>query len=337
MNNTNTECERPSTWQRVALIVVTLSLLWHFVADANAEDAVSLPSKGYVVREVRDGLYWLSDGAYNTMFLVSSQGVIVVDPLPTLGARYLQAIAEVTDKKITHVIYSHEHTDHIGAASLMPRNAVIIAQQETADLLKQRKDPRRPVPTVTFQNHYTLKSGDQVLELRYTGVNHMPGNLFIYAPRQKVLMLVDVVYPGYMPYPNLGVATDVPGYIKAHRDALAYDFSEFVGGHVDRIGGRGDVEDSLQFALDLQQTAQQLLADKPFPAFLKEKGVDLSKSTWFAHDDYERDRVEQCYGRLIGKWGPRLQGADRFLRSHCWTMIVAIAIQMPPGAVVETR
>jgi len=37
-------------------------------------------------------------------------------------------------------------------------------------------------------------------------------------------MLVDVVYPGYMPYPNLGIAVDVPGYLKAHRDALTYDF-----------------------------------------------------------------------------------------------------------------
>src|SRR5262245_15500299 len=45
----------------------------------------SVKGPGYVLREVRDGLYWLSDGAYNTMFLVSSKGVVAVDPLPTLG------------------------------------------------------------------------------------------------------------------------------------------------------------------------------------------------------------------------------------------------------------
>jgi hypothetical protein len=54
------------------------------------------PEKGYVVQHVRDGLYWVSDGAYNTMFLVTSNGVIAVDAPPTLGPNYLRAIAEVT-------------------------------------------------------------------------------------------------------------------------------------------------------------------------------------------------------------------------------------------------
>jgi len=30
--------------------------------------------------------------------------------------------------------------------------------------------------------------------------------------------------PGWMPYKNLGIAADVPGYIPAHHEALSYDF-----------------------------------------------------------------------------------------------------------------
>ena len=33
-------------------------------------------SKGYLVEEIRDGLYLVTDGAYNTMFLTTGQGVI---------------------------------------------------------------------------------------------------------------------------------------------------------------------------------------------------------------------------------------------------------------------
>ncbi len=73
--------------------------------------------------------------------------MIAVDPLPTLGPRYLQAIASVTDKPVTHVIYSHEHTDHIGGAHLFPATATFIAQRDTATILARRHDPRRPVPT----------------------------------------------------------------------------------------------------------------------------------------------------------------------------------------------
>ncbi|HYV52000.1 MAG TPA: MBL fold metallo-hydrolase, partial [Candidatus Eisenbacteria bacterium] len=91
-----------------------------------------IPAKGYLLEQIRDDLYWVTDAAYNTMFLVTDNGVIAVDAPPTLGENYLKAIAEVTNKPVTHVIYSHAHIDHIGAAGIFPRNATYIAQQETA-------------------------------------------------------------------------------------------------------------------------------------------------------------------------------------------------------------
>ena len=159
--------------------------------------------KGYIVKEIRDGLYWVGDGSYNTMFLVHETGVIAVDAPITIGQKYLSAIADVTSKPITHVIYSHAHTDHIGSAGMFPKEAVIIAQEETAGLLKRYRDPRRPVPQVTFKDHYVLDVGGQVLRLDYHGPIHVAGNTFIYAPKQKVLMLVDVAFPGWIPYKNL--------------------------------------------------------------------------------------------------------------------------------------
>jgi len=311
-----------------------IAVVTSFVCDGAAyaqHPRPVLPLKGYSVGEVRDGLYFLTDGAYNTMFLVSDVGVIAVDPLPTLGAKYLQAIADITTKPVTHIVYSHEHLDHIGAAALFPKRAQIIAQRETAALLARRKDSRRPLPNVVFDNTYRLVVGNQVLELRYTGANHIDGNILIYAPKQRVLMLVDVVYPGYMPYPGLGIVTDVPGYLRIHDDALAYDFTELVAGHVDRPGTRRDVEISRDFTRDLMRTTRRLLAEKPFPAFLLERKADMSKTTWFLHDDYETDRIESCYAQMIDRWAPVLLGAQRSLRSHCRAMLVAAATQLPPA------
>jgi glyoxylase-like metal-dependent hydrolase (beta-lactamase superfamily II) len=292
----------------------------------------------YVVKDVGQGLYWLSDGAYNTIFLVSSRGVIAVDPLPTLGRGYLEAVASVTAQPITHVVYSHAHTDHIGGAALLPAAVTIVAQKDTAAVLAGLGDPRRRLPSITFGERYVLEVGEQTLVLEYKGLNHCPGNIFIHAPRQKVLMLVDVVYPGYAPYPNLGVAASVPGYIQAHRDALAYDFETFVGGHVDGTGSRADVERSLEFVLDVQRTSEAVLAEQPFPAYLSRRGaVD---SVWLAHDDYEGERVARCTDLLAPKWQGRLRGVERSLASHCRTMLVAIAIEMPPtsgGPAAATR
>jgi len=298
-----------------------------FPGPAASAQSAAIASKGYIVQELRDHLYWLSDGAYNTLFLVSSAGVIVVDPLPTLGANYLKAIAEVTDRPVTHVIYSHEHTDHIGAAYLFPKSATYIAQRETARLLTSRNDPRRPMPTLVFDDSYTLAVGDQTLVLDYRGANHEAGNIFIYAPKQKVLMLVDVVYPGYMPYPNLGIAVDVPGYIKAHRDALAYDFDTLVAGHVDRLGTRQDVEVSLEFVTELQRVGARELAESPYPTYLNRHP---GENKWFVHDAYEKQLVDQCYAELFPKWQKRLAGAELMLNSQCWSMIVALVVQSPP-------
>ena len=322
----------------LAAVALTCALI---VLDTRAESPIAAapvvsPDKGYFVQEIRGGVYWVGDGAYNTMFVVTAVGVIAVDPLPTLGARYLRAIAEVTDKPVTHIIYSHEHLDHIGAASLFPKDAAIIAHRETALLLKKRADPRRPLPAVTFDDHYTLTVGGQTLELDYHGNNHEPGNIFIYAPKQKVMMLVDVVYPGYMPYKNLGITEDVQGYIEAHCQLLRYDFDTLVAGHVTRLGTRADVETSLAFLEELHATTQSLLAGMSFPAFLgssaaKALATAEPRSNWDLHNEYEKALGGRCFDRLHDKWASRLTGTDIYLRDNCWAMINAITVQLPPS------
>lgn len=291
--------------------------------------------KGYLVEEVRDDLYWVTDGAYNTMFLVSTEGVIAVDPLPTLGSRYLRAIADVTDKPVTHVVYSHEHSDHIGAASLFPKNVTIVAHKETARLLAARNDPRRSLPTVTFDDRYTLSVGNQTLELEYRGNNHTPGNIFFYAPKQKVLMLVDVVYPGYMPYKNLGITEDVQGYMKAHADALSYDFTTLVAGHVTRLGTRDDVKTASDFLEDLEASCADLLASLSFPGYLQSPAARRlaeadGRSKWDLHNEYEHELESRCTALLSPRWRDRLADTDTYLRDNCWAMIEALTVQLPP-------
>ena len=283
------------------------------------------PEKGYFVEEIRGGIYWVTDGLYNTMFVVWSNGVVAIDPLPNLGERYLKAIRGVTDKPITHVIYSHEHTDHIGAAYLFPKDAVYIAQEQTAQILRRRQDPRRPIPTQTFDQSYRLNVGDQSLVLDYKGINHELGNVFIYAPKQKVLMLVDVIYPGWMAYKNLGIAEDVPGYIEAHREALSYDFDVLVAGHVDRLGSRQDVLESLKFVSDLKAVVLAETRSLNFPAYLRANAN--AKHRWDRHNDYEQEVVNRCYRELYPKWNTRLRGTETYLRDNCWAMLESLAVQ----------
>jgi hypothetical protein len=60
----------------------------------------SIPSKGYLVEKLGDSLYSVTDGSYNTMFMMTDKGVIAIDAPPSLGQKYLNAIAEVTSKPV---------------------------------------------------------------------------------------------------------------------------------------------------------------------------------------------------------------------------------------------
>jgi len=279
--------------------------------------------KGYLVREIRGGLYWVTDGTYQAMFLTTGRGVIAVDAPPSLGKKYLQAIRDVTREPVTHVIYSHAHKDHIGAAAMFPRNAKFVAHRDTATNLARAKDPDRPVPTVTFTRTMTLRVGRQTLMLDYKGLNHSPGNIFIYAPRQKVLMLVDIIFPGWVPFTQLALAKDVPGFIAAHQQALSYDFNTFIGGHLTRLGTRQDVRTQIEYINDVRANAGKALQTVDFMAIAKDTGFDNS---WLLIDRYLDAVAQACADATEPKWVSRLGGADVWTFEHCWIMAESLRI-----------
>jgi len=283
------------------------------------------PDKGYLVEEIRDGLYWVTDGLYNAMFMVYDTGVVVVDAPPTIGANYLKAVQDVTNQPITHVIYSHSHTDHIGAANLFPPTATYIAQEETAEILTRRGDARRPIPAITFQDTYTLNVGNQTLELAYRGNIHQAGNIFIYAPKQKVLMLVDVVYPGWVPYKNLGIAEDVQSYMEGHDITLEYDFDLFLGGHVTRLGTRQDVLDSREYVNDLKQASMEAYQAIAISDIAQQV---TNPNPFKIYDAYQDALSEFCTERVLSKWQNRLGAAETYTPDNCWLMVEALGVDL---------
>lgn len=299
-----------------------------------------IPEEGYLVEEIRDNLYWVTDGSYNAMFLVTDEGVVVVDAPPSIGQTYLKAIADVTDKPITHVIYSHAHLDHIGAAGIFPKNATYVAHQATglelqrAMSLASNTSAVPPVPTITFPNNYTLQVGNQTLNLDYYGDNHMPGNLFIYAPNQKTLMLVDIVFPGWVPFVYLALADDIAGLIKAHDIALSnYDFDTFIGGHLTRLGTRDDVVTQQEFISDLEKAAAKANSEVQFGDVAAQVGS--TADTWLLFSKYI-DAVDQnCVQTMLPKWESRLGGAEAFLPTHCFAMTASGRVDPSVSAILQ--
>ena len=282
------------------------------------------PVKGYRTQRLGDGLYMITDGAYQSMFMTYEDGVVVVDAPPSYASHIPAAIAEVTDKSITHLVYSHYHIDHIGGAKSLGGHPVIIAQKETNRILGRDNDPNRPLATVTFDDHYRLAVGSQVLELSYHGNAHAPGNIFIYGPKQRTLMVVDVVFPGWMPWRRLAVSQDIPAVFAQVKAIDAWDFDTLVGGHVARTGTHADVTAQLAFMEDLKAAAEAALkATKPGVGL---DPVDRDSNPWAGFDNYI-DRVAiACVNRLTPRWSSKLAAYDVYIWDQCFAMEQSLRI-----------
>lgn len=276
------------------------------------------PELGYAIQELGRGLYVVYDGSYQMMFLTTGEGVIAVDAPPTMGPHILAAISSVTDEPITHVIYSHTHFDHIGAAKVYPEDATVIAHNDSFEHLKFKIDPNRPAPTQSFQDEMILEVGSQTLELKYHGLNHTPGNIFIYAPEQNVLMVVDVIFPGWSPFKDLAVAESIDGFFEAHDTVLDYDFTHFVGGHLTRHGTREDVLIQKEYMSDIVEAARSANAEMDFNAAFGEASERGGDGNPYAFIDTLFDNIaEQCAAEVEEKWDGRLGGVDIFTLGHC--------------------
>lgn len=275
------------------------------------------PTKGYRLQDLSKGLYMLTDNAYQSMFMVYEDGVVVVDAPPSFASHIHQAIAEVTDKPITHLVYSHAHSDHIGGAGELGGKPAIIAHEETARLLARAKDPRRPSPTITFRNRYVLKAGSQVLELSYHGLAHTRGNIFIEAPAQKTLMVVDVITPGWMPWRRLSIAEDIPGYFAQVEELKHLSFETLVAGHVARTGTKADVELQSEFLQDLKTAATHALSSTKAG-----EGMDPKDTInpWALFDNFTDRVMVSCVNSLSPKWKTKLAAFDAFVWDQCYAM-----------------
>ncbi|WP_432841034.1 MBL fold metallo-hydrolase [Dactylosporangium sp. CA-092794] len=281
-------------------------------------------ASGYYVGQINGNLYWVTDGFYQAMFLTTTEGVVVVDAPPTIGRNLLRAIEEVTQARhrparVTHLVYSHSHADHIGAASIFGAGVTRVAHTETKRLLKTARDTNRPLPTITFDDCYELRVGGERLTLSYHGPNHSPDNIFIQVPSAATLMVVDVVFPGWAPFKNLAETQDVPGWIAAHDAVLATPWQTLIGGHLGRLGTRADASLQRDYVNDLAASTRTVLGTlDPTPFFAK---YGPAGNAWAIFKSYLDAAAEQAAAPVAAKYAGRLAAADVFTTANAAAMV----------------
>ena len=290
----------------------------------------ALQSKGFFTREIRDGIYLLTEGWYHTLVIPTSEGTIVIDAPPSIspdfvtGGNLMNGVQEITDTPISHVIYTHHHYDHIGGAHVYPSDGVkVIAQEQTADLLKQANDPDRPVPTHTWKDEHSLTLGGQTLQFSYRGNIHCNGNSFIYLPDQKILMVIDVIFPGWVPFSSLAMCSDMRGFLRGHDEVLSYDFDHLVSGHLTRLGKREDVHIQKEYFNDLQVAGRKYLGERfGGETNFYQIGMEMGfENAWAVFDAYLNTVAQKTADEVTPKWIGKLAAVDVFTYSHAFEVI----------------
>ena len=305
------------------------SLLPDYAPVPRASLGPAVNDQDYYVGRVERNLYWVTDGDYHSAFLATRDGVVLFDAPPSIGHNLQRAVndiaaAEGVSNTVTHLVYTHHHSDHAGASSLFGSNVVRIGHQETRRLLLRDNDPAKPAPEETFADHRALEIGGERIELAWHGANHSPDNIYIHFPGHDTLMLVDIVLPGWAPFYGINLSEDVPGYMNAPATALSYPWKHLIAGHLGKLGTRDDVTLHQQYIADIEAGARTALGTvDPTPYFQK-----YGQNLWAAVRGFLDAVAEAAAAPVIKKYTGVLGAVDVFTVPTAFSILESIRLDL---------
>jgi glyoxylase-like metal-dependent hydrolase (beta-lactamase superfamily II) len=254
-----------------------------------------------------ENVYIFRYGNAQSMFVVTSEGVIATDPIsygrPQAAVTYVDEIRKVTNQPIKYVVYSHHHFDHIaGGKPFKDAGAKFIAHKRAKERLEVVNDPHTVIPDDTFRKDKTLKLGDTRLELTYLGLNHSDSSIVMRLPKEKILFAVDFVSVGSVP--ARGMIDSYPlEWEESLKKVLAMDWERLIPGHPGAPGGRLGTKEDVQNLLTFLQDASSAVkaeaqAGKCWDPV--EKELKLPKySSWAGYEN----GLPFVLRRYCGLWG----------------------------------
>ena len=205
-----------------------------------------------------EGVYrYGAGGGYFSMFVVTDDGVIVIEPVNTRHSKgMLEAIRSVTNKPIRYLLHSHNHWDHSGGGQVFrDEGAAIIAHVEAYEWMKANPHPDMILPDEGWTgSRKNITLGGTTLELHYMGMSHGLGMTVFRLPKEKVAYIADLVTP------NRVLFTIVPDFninefLRSLSAIEKMDFETAIYSHShakDPLGDKSDVTQTREFIADLK-------------------------------------------------------------------------------------
>ncbi len=257
------------------------------VAEANEESAFQ-PT--FEAVEVADGIYSFGNGQTFGAFMVTEEGVIVMDPInPDHASLMLAAIEEVTDQPLRYLIYSHNHWDHIsGGQVFKDAGATVLSHIDIYEWLVNHPAPNPAVliPDETWEGaRHEVVLGGRTVELYHFGPSHGEGMTVFRFPEEQIIFTVDLVVPkrvGFAYLPDFSPR----GWLASLKAIEELEFETVMFSHNAAFGPRSSVMEQQEYLEDLQAEimARMQAGDNPFAIV---NTIELPKyQDWAGYDDW---------------------------------------------------
>lgn len=276
-------------------VIVTLS----GVANADEGFNPAIPT----MTKLKEGVYQYGQFFYNSLVVITDEGVMVTDPSGEPRATAMRAaIRKLTDQPVTKVIYSHDHFDHSrGGQIFKDEGAQFIAQEGCTELMNRDLEQKVVQPDVTYTDNLSVKLGGKQIDLHYYGPNDGSCMSVIHMPEDKLLYAVDWSMPGFLVASGRIIDQDyvsVLNTIKRVRKDLEFD--TVINGHMPSSSPEL-FEQNYQFVqalfdgvwegLQAGKTTEELKASIKLPAYGHWRGYEnlpahverMSYSIWHGH------------------------------------------------------
>lgn len=266
------------------LLLSALALSAVALVQTGPVQAQSAPERS--VTEIADGVYRLQNDFHYSLVVLTGEGAVVVDPINADAASWIKSeVAKLTDKPITHLIYSHSHGDHASGGSVLAEGATVIAQANAPAKIDGVE------PTLRFEETHEFEHGSKSFELSWLGPGHGEDLIAVVVRPENVAFITDAAAPKRLPWRNMGGA-NIDDWISQVRKIEALDFEIFAPAH-GNVGVKSDAALVRQYMEELKVEVQAGLEEGKS---LEQLQKDVTMSDYTDWGNYDSWRIENVAG-----------------------------------------
>jgi glyoxylase-like metal-dependent hydrolase (beta-lactamase superfamily II) len=182
-------------------------------------------------------------GSVSVTAFSGDEGLLVIDAAWEQSTdRLMEELSKISSAPVTYLVNTHLHGDHTGGNPIVGKDAEIIAHPSVRDYLSTEQKsgetvippmPEHAWPTRLVEDKLEIEFNGQKIVIQHIGGGHTKGDLIVYFPESKVLVVGDLLFAGFFPFVDTSNGGNPHKYLE-NVMKLMNDFpgvEKVIGGH----------------------------------------------------------------------------------------------------------